>query len=211
MGQIGIRGVEIHIEGSPPYLLPENMNKEFIDALLAAEPGDEAFIGEVAKHLSAQDKLLLKSRAKNCGDDTWKSFCIAASKWAAILNQDNRWHLEDFEPVYEAEINSSWAHNVILTTTNIRFVRTARGIFTFPEFLHVYGMNIVEHISQWQERTHESLEEVKKHITSEMERRQLSVVDAQGNIVRKEFVGLVSMPPERWRLPDGYTFLSIEE
>jgi len=211
MGQLDLAEGAITIAGAPPYELPSNLSKEFIDALLGSQPGEETFIGELAKHFSDQDKLHLRRSSESIGGDTYQAFCMAAGKWAAIVNQDNKWHMEDFDPIYEAEINSSWAYNVVLTSANIRFVRTPRGLFTFPEFLYVFGMDIVAHIEDRQRQVQSDLEEVKKHITSDMLRKRLIVTDPRGNVVTREFSVLESLSPQEWRLPPGFVFLDIEE
>ena len=211
MGQISIRGTELVALGEPPYDLPEEVDSQFLQTFFASQPGDECFIGEVMRHFSEQDKLDLKLTAKRMGGPAWAGFCRAAGKWAAVVNQDNCWHMEDFTPLYEAEINSAWAYNVIITHANIRFVTSDRGLMTFPEFRYQYGMDIIQHLDELQERTVQGFTQIKRHISSELVKRLLLVTDRRGNIVKKTFSVLESLPRTQWALPKGYSFVAEAE
>ncbi len=204
---------EITISGPPPYGLPEEIDDEFVEALFAKDPGEPGFIGELALNIPKDEKMRLRRACKELRGSSWTLYCQHASRWAGLVNPDNVWHMEDFVTVYEAEISRSasegvWAHRVIITTANIRFVETPRGLFTFPEFQWHYGQNIVEYIAAFQAEEMTRLEEVKEHISSELLYRNLTVVDPRGNVVTQRFAGLASKDSKDWRLPKGYSFMA---
>lgn len=203
-------------EGPPPYTLPDEIDDKFVASLFSKQPGESGFIGELSLSFDEKEKVRLRRACKHLEGDSWRTYCQHASRWAGLVNPDNKWHLEDFVPVYTAEISRGasdgvWAHRVIVTTTNIRFVQTARGLFTFPEFQWHYGQNIVEYISAFQAKEKDRLDEIRKHISAELEHRMLTVVDPHGNVVNQRFAGLSSKRPCEWRLPRGFSFLAEAE
>ncbi len=207
MGQLSVENGEIRVSGAPPYTLPD-YEPDFLSALFTSEPGEEGFIGDVMRHFSPQEKLDVKLAAKRHGGDVYRDFCRAAGKWVAVVNPDNKWHLEDFVPLYEAEVNTAWAHNVIITDANIRFITTPSGLVTFPEFQYVYGMNLLEHLDSHVAQLASRFTNIKRHITAELVRKTLLVTDRRGNIVTKVFPVLSSLPAEQWALPSGYSLVS---
>lgn len=211
MGLICVDGDTLTVQGAPPYTFKDGLTPGFLECLLAAEPGEEGFIGELAKSFTPQQKLDILLTVKSLGGAILDEFMGAAGKWAAVNNDDNQWHLEDFRFIYEAELNTSWAYNVLISTANIRFVRTPRGVLTFPEFQYIYGINLVDHIDDHIERLKHNLADVKRHITSELLLQRMSVIDPLGNVVTSSFPVLESIPPKEWVLPEGYTFLHLEE
>lgn len=210
MGTIKWQAGTVELDGPPPYRLPRKITKQLAVALLDTEPGDEHFIGELASYLIRRDKLRFRHACRDdLGKDVWLLYCKQSLKWAALINPDNKWHLEDFKPVYTAHIGSWWAHDVIITSVNVRFVTTPRGIFSFPEFELQYGKDIVQHIQDYKSIRADELDDITKHITADLIAKDLSVVDPEGRVLTQEFTGLRSQDPLKWILPDGYVCLGI--
>lgn len=203
---------QVGIEGAPPYLLPDELSHDFISALLINGPGEDNFVGEIARHFTKDDKLRLRQTAKELGGETWRQYCREAAKWAPLINVDNEWHLDDFTIVYEAEIGSWYADKVIVANSNIRFVQSVRGLYTFPEFHWIYSQNIVEHLDEYQNKQRDHISDVKEHITATMVKKRFLVSDTaqDGAIVKETFAGLDSIPPEEWLLPPGKVFISVD-
>jgi len=191
--------------------LPDSLTPAFLTELLSPLPGEEGFIGERAKGFSADDKLRLRKQAELIGGPVYRLYRLAARNWAAVLNRDNVWHLEDFENVYQADINCGWAQSVIVTSVNVRFVTTDSGVFTFPEFKHYFGTDVVEYITQWQEQVQLRLETVKQHITADLLRRKALVMNTDGALLTMSVIGLQMGEQVDWCLPAGYQLVDLTD
>ena len=216
MGCLVVSEGGILVKGAPPYELPDQIEPQFVAALFSKEPGEEGFIGEIALSIPKKEKERLRKGCKWLGGDLWHMYCQHASRWAGLVNGDNKWHLSDFVVAYEAEIargpsDGIWAQKVMITTSNVRFAETPRGLFSFPEFSWHYGQNIVDYIGAFQSTEAKRLDEVKRHISSELVYKKLSAVDPHGNVITQKFAGLESIAPKDWRLPKGYKFLDVDE
>jgi hypothetical protein len=206
-----MRDGKLELHGAPLYELPEQISAELVQALFAAQPGDEDFIADVARAMTPASKDKLRLACHAIGGDLWKTYCRNAVRWAALVNSDNVWHLEDFEPVYEAQINAWWAHNVIVTNANIRFVTTPRGLFTFPEFKLTYGKDLIEHIQDYRAARNDELLEIITHITSPLVKKRVTLADDAGRLITREIVVLDSLEQQLWRLPAGTKLMSIDD
>lgn len=211
MGTFVIHEGRVVTYGTPPYVLPEEITEAFIRTLFSKEAGEDGFVGELAPLFNSDDKRRLRVTCKDIGGEIWRMYASHAARWASLINKDNRWHLEDFDIVFASPIGSWWADDVIITAQNVRFVTTPRGMFSFPEFQWQYGQNIMEHITEYQEKEVKRLDEVVSHITSELTCAELVVADREGNILVKKFTGLESQPHSEWAMPQGFTFISEAE
>lgn len=210
MGKVMLRESGLKLDGTPPYNLPDHLDQDFLERLLSSPPGDELFIGELAQHFTPYDKERLRAVCRSIGGALYRRYAREASCWAAVLNPDNQWHPEDFTLVYEAEVNTAWAYRVLITTSNIRFVRTPRGLFSFPEFNYNYGIDIVTHLRNWQKKVEDHLNDVARHISADLIKRKLTVSTPEGEIARIEYPVLATLPRNQWRVPDGYTVLDCD-
>jgi hypothetical protein len=197
------------VEGAPPYKLPDELTDEFVVALMSTKYKDENWVAELAIHLPKSEKTrLYRTCHSKLSKDTWIVYSHNAKNWASILNEDNKWHLEDFKIVYRAKIDSWWVHEIVISSYNNRFAVTSLGVLTFPEFEIRYGMDIVKHLLTFKSVKIDEIDNIIQHITSDLVTKNLTVVDPDGNVCTKEFIGVVSQPPSEWVLPKGHVFLS---
>lgn len=212
MGMISLGDAGIELEGAPPYRFPKVISKEMALALLHTKPGDEHFIGELAAYWDKDEKQRFRLTCRDkLGQDVWLMYCGHAIKWAAVINHDNKWHLDEFNIVYSASIGSWWVHEVMVASINIRFATTARGLFTFDEFKMQYGKDITSHLMDYRDVRHDELEEVVQNINAELVEKNLHIVDPAGKVGCKKFRGLKTIDPSRWVLPAGHVFLSVAD
>jgi len=197
------------LEGHAPYTLPDLISRKLLDYLLSLEPGDEHFIGELLSDVPYEEKLRLRNVCKDDFDSSyWLPYSRHVMSWASVLNRGNQWNLLEFPAIYRANIRSWWVDDVIVTSPGLRFATSPRGVFTFPEFEWIYGQNITTHIDSARRSESDRLQDVIKHISSELIKRELRIVDAAAQEVRIETVtGLKSLPLERWVLPEGWTLV----
>lgn len=210
MGEIILRDGALVQQGAPLYELPQEVTRELVAALFSAQPGDEAFIAEICPQFTEGSKLRLRRACEQFGGEYWAVYVRHAARWASLVNADNKWHIQDFTPIFEAEVNSWWAHTIIITTSNVRFVQTPRGLFTFPEFAYSYGVNIVEHLNRYREARAAELEQLVKHITSPIVKKRVTLADDSGNLRSHEVIVLESQAPDEWRLPANTRLMSVD-
>jgi len=211
MGHLKLINGKLVKEGYSPYYLPAVISREFVLELLNVERDSEFFIGELAKHFVFSDKRRLAHTCKQLGNDVFALYRQHAYKWAAVINEDNKWRLEDFTSVYEARIDTGWVDRIVITKSGTRFCVTADKILTFAEFQWVYGQTILDHLDSKKQQELDRLEQVKKMIQSELISLRLCVVDSAGLVHTKEYIGLEDQDPRDWRLPDGMTFLAVDQ
>lgn len=205
-----VLGADGHVKltGSPPYELGF-LDKKFLDALFSTPPGEEGFIADLTQQLRPNDKVKLRVQCRAAGEEYWGKYKDAASKWASVVYGDNKWDLEDFDCLYEAEINSGYAHRVVITTANIRFVRTVAGeLLSFPEFNLRYGRNILDELDDKEQTMLEHLRNVRRAVTATMVWKNLIVADSNGCILCRRFAVLKDFPLDQQMLPDGCQYLS---
>jgi len=202
---------EIIVRGTPPFRLPDIVAPDFAIALLATEPGDKYFVAEVARCFTPSDKKRLRKECKRIGGSVWDLYRSKATKWSSLINNDNRWHIEDFDVIYRVEIGSDHAKEIIVTSANVRFVSNGERLLTFPEFELTYGINVSHYLEEFRHSINETIDECQRHITSDVIQKNMSVIDPNGHVQTKGFIVLESQDEKDWRLPNGYTLLSPDE
>lgn len=212
MGKIFVtEDKELVIRGTPPFALPETITPDFAIALLATDPGDKYFVAEVARCFTPSDKRRLRKECKAIGGSVWDLYRSRAIKWSALINNDNKWHLEDFDVIYRTHIGSDRIKEILITSANVRFVSDGDRLMTFPEFEWIYGLNVSHYLEEFRYNINNTIDECQRHITADVVRKNMSVVDPKGRVQTKAFIVLESQEEREWQLPNGYTFLSPDE
>jgi hypothetical protein len=212
LGKIEFSNNQISVSGHPLYELPEIISPEFIMKWAETGPMDDMFIGELSRFIDKQSKRRLRDTAfglRTSHREAWDAYKSVAMKYAPVTNPDNVWHLEDFTPVYIAEVGHAWVDHVILTSVNMRFVRSSRGVFTFPEFAWLYGTDIVGCIKERIDAETNRLTHILETIQSDLIERQASIINAEGKVQTIKLSGPENIPVANWLLPKGSTFLGI--
>jgi hypothetical protein len=212
MGRIVFSDEGLKLLGAPPYKFDEELSPEKAEILLDEPLGSDTFIAEIARQMDPEDKeTFLNYCINQCSETIRRKCCILCARWAPLINKDNIWHLSDFDVIYDADISAWWAQRVIVTSTNIRFVETARGLFTFPEFQYIYGISIVDHLLDYSRERQLELMDVIRHIQADLIKRKVIVADSEGKQATREISVLEVQPMDTWRVPSGLTLLHVED
>lgn len=212
MGQITLKNGKLDLVGVAPYELTEdNLSRELVQAMLDEPLGSETFLGDLARDMEPETKEVFRQFCRLEGGSLWRQCCVMCAKWAPLLNADNKWHLEDFDIIFDAVIDAWWAQRVIVTSSNIRFVGTPRGLFTFPEFHHVYGLSILDHLHDYAAARKDEIRSVVDYIQAELVKKEVIIADSEGRQMKSEIAVLENQPQDLWRVPSGYTLLYVEE
>lgn len=204
---INVRG-EIEVTGRTPYYLPETLTTDFVCTLCAYKPGDELFIDDLFRMVPGKEKRRLRDWVVQENGAAFQDWLRLAYSWPAVMNEDNQWHVDDYEPIYEVEVNQGWAKRILITDQNGRFILTPQGYQTFIQFRYVYDIDITDYLCQRQERTIEHLDEVRRHIASSLVHKRITAVDPGGRVVALQIAVLESQGCHQWHIPAGYQFLA---
>jgi hypothetical protein len=209
-GEIRLTSNGLAFHGRPPYVFPAAITADLIHALQKLEPGDPGFIGELATELVPSEKRRLLATCKALGQPYHQWWARLAITWAPILNEDNKWHLEDFRFIYRAEINVGWAREVMISDHNYRFVQTPRGLFTLPEFEWVYRQSLLGHLQDMQERQHAELAAVRRHLEASLVSVVVVLADRAGKEQKQQLRVLSCQTPDDWQIPAGLRLVSVD-
>ncbi len=178
--------------------------------MIKLEPGDPGFIGELARELSGIEKARLRLACKEMGGPRVAWWAKMAFRWAPIVNPDNKWHLEDFRFIYRAEVNIGWAREVMIADNNFRFVMTARGLFSLPEFEWTYRQSLLGHLQEMQARRTAELEAVCRHLEATLVSVAVVLVDKHGKRLQQKLRVLSCQTPDDWQIPEGMRLVAVE-
>jgi hypothetical protein len=199
------------VTGSPPYRLPVQISAQLLIALFDTEPGDQFFIGELARDIPISEKIRMRRAAERHQGVAYERWAFHAVRWASIVHYDNKWHLEDFTRVYDCVIATGWADRIIVTTVDVRLVTTPRGLFSFDEFAWQYGETLDHYLTKQKVEQAMRFDDVLTHAFAPLIKRRVSLMNtADQTVARQTLVGLSSQDPKDWQIPAGFEYLSAE-
>lgn len=196
------------LEDAPPYGLPRPLTVQFADALLAAQPGEELFIGELFKMVTRGER------------ERFQKFCLADVRlrprimalvpaWAAISHGAEGWRYADADVVYQVDVPyGGWAEEVILLRNGVKLIRTSMGLFTPSEYALYYGIPFGARMRKVHADAARSLIHINDVLTGDMVAARVLVIE-DGRFSEVKLTGPVKVHPSQWRMPPGKTYVDL--
>lgn len=195
--------------GGPYYEIPD-LSPEFLHALLAESVDSEFFVGRVMEYVLPQDKRKFGDACRKAGGTIWRAYAKEACNWACLLNSDNQWHFDHLNIVYEKKLPTELVQAIYITDLSFRLLATPRGILSYREFAYRYGHSLKNYLIQWRAKMVEDVEEVLTHGFSPLRKVRASAVDKDGRVSYIDLMGPETLALEFWKVPAGYTLLTVE-
>jgi hypothetical protein len=209
-GEIVYTDGHLSIEGEPFYRFPTKLTNAFIDEVLKQDPTSEFFLGRIMEDIVPSERRRFGTRCKEEGGSFWRRYAKLACSWASLLNADNQWHFEQLNVVYEQALSTPLVQTVYVTDTAFRLLATPRGILSFEEFRYRYGHSLQNYLLQWKAETTAAVDAVLVHGFSPLTKVRASVLDREGKATYATLVGPETLALEFWRVPQGFTLLTVE-
>lgn len=201
---------KLELTGDPYYKLPVGITEAFVQEWLAQDFGSEFFMGVLMEHVLPAHRRFLGKQCQEMGGDTWRKYAKLACSWAPLLNTDNHWHFDQLNVVYEQVLPTELVSKVYVSDLNFRLVETPRGILSFEEFRYRYGKSLENYLLLWRSQMDTAISEVLIHGFSPLKRVKASVLDKENRTTYVILVGPETLDLEFWRVPHGYTLLTVE-
>lgn len=217
-GRIHFEKGKLALSGQPPYALPEQITPEFIVALFSTPAGsDPLFIGNLAAGFLPADRNRLYVTAKVIGGTAYAVYRVHALKWRWMLNNDGNWHPENYQFVYQVDVGQAYEcpyiDHIAISSRGLRLAKTPVGWRSFPEFEHIYGESVLEHLTKAMDNIRARaearcaiLDRILPNITSDIVIKTLGVYTEGKGLEQRRVAGLASIPTELWSLPEGVSY-----
>ena len=217
-GTVAFTGSTLSLTGQAPYALPTTITPEFIVALFSIPPGaDPLFVGNLASSILPADRNRLYVAAKAYGGTAYAVYRNNALKWRWLLNNDGEWHPSNYQFVYQVDVGSTfecqYIDHISISSRGLRLVQTPVGWRSFPEFEHIYGESVLDHLTKAMDAIRKRAEarctvltNILPHITSEVVIKTLGVYTEGKGLEQRRVAGLASIPTADWKLPEGVSY-----
>ncbi len=208
-GRLECDGRTISAHGVPPYGLPAPLDETFLRCWMQLKPGDPCFVGEISRELTDEGRKKLFHYCQLTGEATLQWWGEAALSWAGVLYEGGKWQLDDFTPIYHAQIDAGWALQIMIMATGERFVITPRGPCTLPEFQWQYGQDLLEYLFAQQALQTSIIQSVITHLTSPHKDVWVRLQYQDGQEVMAQIKVLECQKVDDWIVPAGSRLISV--